>query len=515
MDRFGAEGRARTAERPGRTRASASRARGGEKLIAGIPARIMRPRIMFACCLVALVIFGLVMVYSASSFVALKEEGDAAYYLERQAIFAVIGALIVAVMSSKWLSWTWILDNLIWPIWGLMMLALVAVKVMGLGAGGAVRWIPIGPFTLQPSEIMKPVIIVLAAGIMSDYYERQSYDTSEFLMRLAIAVVAPLVLIFLQPDLGSTLIIALTVFAMAFFCGISYRLVFGVVAAAALLIIVAIAVAPYRMERLLAASDPWADQWDTGYQATLAIMAFASGGLFGRGIGSSTMKYDYLPEAHNDYIFAIIGEELGFVGTILFIAVFVALVWSAFAVAKQARCLRDRLIAEGCAVIIMVQFLVNALGILNVIPMTGKTMPFISYGGSSLIASLMLAGLVIRVSIESSAATVYRERRASFAVMGDTDEDVSGHIGRSTAGEVHVRRGGSATSRSGFSVVDGAAASSRTAPRGRPARPQARAGSGSYDRVDLGGDARDRLRGRDGSSRTARRGTSRRDRYDR
>ena len=114
MDRFGAEGRARTAERPGRTRASASRARGGEKLIAGIPARIMRPRIMFACCLVALVIFGLVMVYSASSFVALKEEGDAAYYLERQAIFAVIGALIVAVMSSKWLSWTWILDNLIW-----------------------------------------------------------------------------------------------------------------------------------------------------------------------------------------------------------------------------------------------------------------------------------------------------------------------------------------------------------------------------------------------------------------
>ena len=189
---------------------------------------------MFACCLVALVIFGLVMVYSASSFVALKQEGDAAYYLERQAIFAVIGALIVAVMSSKWLSWTWILDNLIWPIWGLMMLALVAVKVMGLGAGGAVRWIPIGPFTLQPSEIMKPVIIVLAAGIMSDYYERQSYDTSEFLMRLAIAVVAPLVLIFLQPDLGSTLIIALTVFAMAFFCGISYRLVFGVVAAAAL-----------------------------------------------------------------------------------------------------------------------------------------------------------------------------------------------------------------------------------------------------------------------------------------
>ena len=479
MDRYGdgTGGRAPAGEaRASRARRGAARA---EKLIAGVPARIMRPRIVFLCCLSALVVFGLVMVYSASSYVALKEQGDAAYYLVRQAIFAAVGVALVGVMTSRALSWTWILDNLIWPAWGIMVALLVAVNVMGLGAGGAVRWIPIGPFTLQPSEFMKPVVIVLAAGIMSDYYEREIIDTPDFLFRLAIAVVVPLVFIFFQPDMGTTMIIALTVFAMAFFAGISYRIVFGAAALAVILVVAAIAVAPYRMERFLVAGDPWADMWDTGYQATLAIMAFASGGLFGRGIGNSTMKYDYLPEAHNDYIFAIIGEELGFVGTLIFLAVVVALVWSAFAVAKQAGNLRDRLIAEGCAVIIMVQFLVNALGILNVIPMTGKTMPFISYGGSSLIASLILAGLVIRVSFESAGATVYRERRASFAVMDDTDEDVSGHIGRSTAGEARVRRRGSTGARPGFSVVDGAGTRRGPDPGPRRARPRREAPEGS------------------------------------
>ncbi len=515
MDRTGAEGHGRTSAR--RTRPARERARSSagaaEKLIAGVPARIMRPRIVFIACLAALVVFGLVMVYSASSVVALKEEGDATYYLFRQAIFAVIGLGLIAVMTSKMLSWSWILDNLIWPVWAIMILVLVAVKVMGLAGGGAVRWIAIGPFTLQPSELMKPVIIVLAANIMSDYYERESISTSQFLLRLAIAVVAPLFLIFIQPDMGTTLIIAVTVFAMAFFAGISYRIVIGAAVLAGLLVAAAIVVAPYRMERLLAMSDPWADPFDTGYQATLAIMAFASGGLFGRGIGNSTMKYDYLPESHNDYIFAIIGEELGFVGSVIFVLVFVAMTWAAFSIAKQARCLRDRLIAEGCAVIIMVQFLINALGILNVIPMTGKTMPFISYGGSSLIASLILAGLVIRVSFESGIETVYRSRRADFAVMDDTDE-VSSHLGRSTAGEPQVRQPGTGR-RSGFSVVDGWRSSSSQGGAQRGARARRSPEGGSYDRVDLHGGAADRLRERDGSPRGGRRGSSRRDRYDR
>ena len=130
-------------------------------------------------------------------------------------------------------------------------------------------------------------------------------------------------------------------------------------------------------------------------------MAFVSGGLTGRGIGNSTMKYNYLPEAHNDYILAIIGEELGFIGTVLFFALFCGLIWSAFKIAERASSNAHRLMAEGAALILILQFLVNALGIIGVTPMTGKTMPFISYGGSSLIASFMLAALVMRVSLES------------------------------------------------------------------------------------------------------------------
>ena len=130
--------------------------------------------------------------------------------------------------------------------------------------------------------------------------------------------------------------------------------------------------------RIQVALNPWADEYGDGYQATLAIMAFASGGLFGRGIGNSTMKYSYLPEAHNDYILAIIGEEVGFVGTVLFFLVFAMLIYSAFRIAEQATDRRGALMASGSAVILAVQFLINALGILNVFPMTGKPLPFIS-----------------------------------------------------------------------------------------------------------------------------------------
>ena len=173
-------------------------------------------------------------------------------------------------------------------------------------------------------------------------------------------------------------------------------------------------------------------------------MAFASGGLFGRGIGNSTMKYSYLPEAHNDYILAIIGEEVGFVGTVLFFLVFAMLIYSAFRIAEQATDRRGALMASGSAVILAVQFLINALGILNVFPMTGKPLPFISYGGSSIIVSLMLAGLILRVSYESARRDEYDRRRESFAVMDE-----------STAGVPHVR--GERSSRNGFTVLDGSA----------------------------------------------------------
>ena len=483
----------------------------------------MRPRLVFLACLVAVVAFGLLMVYSASSVTAMKESGDPTYFLVRQAVFAVLGAGFVAALASRRFPWDLLRTDAIWWLWGVCLVLLIVVALMGAGSRGAVRWISIGNvFTLQPSEFLKPVMILLVSKLLSDYYETESIDTQTFLAKMAIGVVVPLIFIFFQPDLGTTIIIGFTVFMLMVLAGISKSVVGGVIVVAAVAIAIAIAIAPYRMERLLMAGDPWSDPYGDGYQATLAIMAFASGGLFGRGIGGSTMKYFYLPEAHNDYILAIIGEELGFFGTLAFFAVFAAMVYAAFAIAKHSPSRYGAFVAEGCATIIMAQFLVNALGILGLIPMTGKTMPFISYDGSSLIASLILAGLILRVSIESNTSAPYEARRARFAVMSEEDA-ISDHLGRSTAGEPRVRTGrGSGSRTDGFSVYDGAGGRSTSASGGTrrspfAARGERRGNDGGYGRVDLHGDPADRLRDRGPRVRDGRRGssTSRRDRYDR
>ena len=289
---------------------------------------------------------------------------------------------------------------------------------------------------------------------MLDRFFSPGGNINEFLRKMGIYLGISLFLIFIQPDFGTVLIILLTLMCMALFAGLDPRFIIGVLIFGILVIVIALVAEPYRMVRIQVALNPWADEYGDGYQATLAIMAFASGGLFGRGIGNSTMKYSYLPEAHNDYILAIIGEEVGFVGS---------------------------------AVILAVQFLINALGILNVFPMTGKPLPFISYGGSSIIVSLMLAGLILRVSYESARRDEYDRRRESFAVMDE-----------STAGVPHVR--GERSSRNGFTVLDGSATDpaarprQRTAPQGRPQRPTPRNAGGGYNRIDLNSDPSARLR---------------------
>ena len=320
------------------------------------------------------------------------------------------------------------------------------------------------------------MIIVLTAKIFADYFEDGTIDTRAFLIQMLIMLPFPLFLIFKEPDLGTTIIIALTVFAIAILCGLPWRVVAFVTIAAFVLGAAAIVTSPYRAKRFLAFLDPWSDPYDTGYQATLAIMAFASGGLFGRGIGNSTMNY--LPEAHNDYILAIIGEELGFVGTAIFVLVFVAMIIAAFYICREAPTLHAQLLASGCTIILAVQFLINVFGILGVMPMTGKPLPFVSYGGSSIIASLVLAALIFRVSVESNVETAADRRRSGMAVMGErsaraparrsagSGDDVSGHIGRSTAGEARVRstrRDGSAAGRA--AVKRRRPAESRAAPR--------------------------------------------------
>lgn len=510
---------ARSAARPKvRRRATAtSHSDWGEKYIAGVPARIMRPRLVFLSCLIAICMFGLLMIYSASSVESLQENGSSWFFLYRQAIFMFIGFVLFAMIGSRLLPWPLFRSKLVWGVWVGVLVLLIAVLFVGQGAEewGASRWIDLGIFNLQPAEVAKPVIIVLTAKIFADYFEDGTIDTRAFLIQMLIMLPIPLFLIFKEPDLGTTIIIALTVFAIAILCGLPWRVVAFVTIAAFVLGAAAIVTSPYRAKRFLAFLDPWSDPYDTGYQATLAIMAFASGGLFGRGIGNSTMKYHYLPEAHNDYILAIIGEELGFVGTAIFVLVFVAMIIAAFYICREAPTLHAQLLASGCTIILAVQFLINVFGILGVMPMTGKPLPFVSYGGSSIIASLVLAALIFRVSVESDVETAADRRRSGMAVMGErsarasarrsagSGDDVSGHIGRSTAGEARVRstrRDGSApradraaSSRSALSVYDGGRQGRSEA---SPTRREPRGTAGGYGRIDLGSDAGERLRPR-------------------
>ena len=513
-------GRRRRAPRRGRRRGAQE---WEERLIAGVPARIMRPRLVFISCLGVLLAFGLLMVYSASSVEALSEEGSSTYYLLRQAAFIALGLLCFAAICARNLlgvaTWRLFRSKALWAFWWVCVILLVLVPAVGSASGGATRWIVVGRFTLQPSELAKPAIILVVADLLGSFYEDRSLDTGSFVVLLVIAVVVPLALIAFEPDMGTMVIIALTVFAMLYLAGISYKLVLMVLGGLAVVAVLLVIQKPYRLTRILVALDPWSDPYGSGYQATLAIMAFASGGLFGRGIGNSTMKYNYLPEAHNDYILAIIGEEVGLVGTVIFLVVYIAMIVAAFRIALRAPTLHAQLLASGCAFILGLQAFINILGILSVIPMTGKTLPFISYGGSSMVASLIMAGIIFRVSLESDVPTEYDARRAEFSVMSEQDA-VSSHLGRSTAGTPHLRSAADSVRRSDFSVVDGGARGAQQGPGDRGAPPRREPPSGGYQRVDLtDASAADRLRPRgatgSGGARSEGARSDRRDDHDR
>lgn len=514
--RTGRAARGRTRRAPGEHSAL------GEKLIGTVPARIMRPRIIFIACLAALVAFGLLMVYSSSSVEALSEYGSSTYFLTAQLKNLLVALAAAAVALAVSMSVT--RSALMWGAWAFFTALLAAVLVVGEESGGATRWIVIAGFQFQPSELEKPVVILTAAMIMNEFYGEHAIDGQGFIVRMAIALGVPILLLILEPDFGTCIIIVGTVFLMCVLAGISGRLVGSALLIIAVVGIAAIVAEPYRIARFMTMLDPWQDAYGDGYQATLAIMAFASGGLFGRGIGNSTMKYNYLPEAHNDYILAIIGEEVGFMGTLVFFAVVAGLVYSGFKIAEQAPTTQGKMIAYGCSTMIGLQYLINIMGIVGVTPMTGKPLPFISYGGSALIGAFILAALVLRVSLESNPKTVYDARRAGMRVVAEDGEaaadgfaasPVSRGIEGSTAGVPHPR---SARRHEGFTVVDGMgvvtpddrparrggadARPRRTTrpPRSTQTRLPGQTGEldrrGSYERVRLGSDPADRLRSR-------------------
>jgi cell division protein FtsW len=345
-----------------------------------------------------LVAFGLVMVYSASSGRAAVANGDPAYFLKRQALYAVIGLVAMAVLSRVPFRR---LKPLAGPLLLTSFVLLVAVLVMGTSVNGARRWLPVGIIDFQPSELAKLALCLWLAGLLA---RRAAPQTLGELSRpIGLVVLAACGLIIVEPDLGTSIAIVLMASAMLAVAGTPSRVLAGAAATLVGLALAAIWLEPYRRERLFAFMDPWADPEGAGFQTVQAMIALGSGGVFGVGLGESVQKINYLPEANTDMIFAVIGEELGLVGSGAVVAAFVVFGWAGFNVALRCRDPFGKLLAAGITALVAGQALVNLAAVLGLAPLTGIPLPFVSYGGSSLIVGLAAVGILLNIAVNHAA----------------------------------------------------------------------------------------------------------------
>lgn len=377
------------------------------------PARIMVPRVVLYVCALSLTLFGLLMIYSASSVMALSSadyDNNPAYFVIRQAEFAGVGLLLCVVLAHlDYRAWHGMLLAGAWAV-TVLMLALIYTP-LAQGAYGASRWISVAGFTLQPSELAKVTVVLTAANVCRRYYQDGELERGDFIKLLVIGVLIPLGLILFQPDKGTTGILVLTVLIMLYLAGMPARYLVGLLLAGVTLAVLLALRDDYSRQRVLTMFNPFLDPYGAGYQLVQGFYAFASGGIFGVGLGLSRQKYSYLPMAHNDFIFAVIGEELGLVGTLGVLAAFALLVWAGLKIAEYAPDLTGRLVAAGCTSLIAIQLLLNVYGVLGMFPLSGKPVPFISYGGTSIVSCLMLVGLIASVSRHSTLPVTDADRR--------------------------------------------------------------------------------------------------------
>jgi cell division protein FtsW len=349
-------------------------------------------------------LLGLVMVMSASSVVALDEHGSSWYFVTRQAAWAGVGAVaLVAVARVDYHRWREFATPLLLVSLGFLLLVLV--PGVGVGANGATRWIGVGSLTFQPAELAKFALLVWVADLLA---RRAAFmHNSRATLRPVVVVLAAMAtLLMLQPNLGTTIVLAAIALTLCFAAGaplgpLAAWATIGISAATALAL-----AAPYRRNRVFTFLDPWADPIDKGYQNIQALVGVASGGLFGRGLGASRAKWGFLPFAHTDFIFAIIGEELGLVGAAVVVGLFVLLVIIGVRVALHAPDRFGLLLAIGVTAWFGVQAFVNIGAVIGILPITGVPLPFVSAGGSSLLFTMVAGGLLLSVARQARATSL-------------------------------------------------------------------------------------------------------------
>ena len=339
-----------------------------------------------------LLVLGLIMVLSASSIESFRVHGSPYTLAQRQGLFAVLG-VIGMLFASRTSVQFW--RGFAWPLLGLAFLLLVAVLVIGVEVAGQRNWIEIfGPFRLQPSEFAKIALIVWGATMLSRHGRRvESWKT--FLVPLLPVAVAMMLLVLLEGDFGNMLMLGAITVGMLFAAGAPMRL-FGVLAGAfAVGLIIITLAAPYRMQRFTSWLDPDADRLGFGWQVSQGQYALGTGGFWGVGLGASREKWGSLPEAHTDFIFPVIGEELGLFGTLSVLALFGVLAFAIFRLSRNTRDPFVRLASAGVGSWIVVQAVINVGGVLGLLPITGVPLPLVSYGGSSLVPTLAALGMLM------------------------------------------------------------------------------------------------------------------------
>jgi cell division protein FtsW len=347
-------------------------------------------------CVLTLLFIGLLMVGSSSSVRALGTLNDPFYYLKRQALWSIIGLGVMA--------WTIRLDYQVIRKYArvfflLTLVAIIAVLIPGIGqvAGGARRWIVLGPLRFQPSELMKLAIVVYVAWALSRVPERVR-DFTRGILPYVILVGVVFLLILQQPDLGTATAVAGTVVLMLFSAGarLGHLALLGL--AALPVGVYAVVGQEYRLSRWEAYINPFADPQGSGFHIIQALYALGSGGLFGLGLGNSRQKFFYLPAEHTDFIFAILGEEIGFVGAVFVISLFLLLAWRGYNTAARAPDNFSSLLAAGITTMIVLQAMLNIGVVCGLLPITGVPLPLVSFGGSSLVPTLAGVGLLLNIS---------------------------------------------------------------------------------------------------------------------
>jgi cell division protein FtsW len=423
------------------SRSSALSARRARTADAISRTRAGNPVVLLIAAIGSLVLLGIIMILSASSVSSFATYGSSFLFFKKQLLWALIG--IAGFICFSRLDYRRLRGfGYVSFIIAVGLLLAVLIPGLGINVGGSSRWISMGPLSFQPSEFAKLALVLFAADVFSRKHEKTFDSFSHTILPLIPALGLLTLLVLLQPDLGTTLVLGCIGIGLLFVAGAPLRYISPIVVAGTLLTAAAAMAEPYRRARILAFLNPWADPFNTGYQTIQSLIALGSGGWFGVGLGASRQKWSYIPNAHTDFIYAILGEETGLLGTLVVLGLFAFLAYMGVRTARKAPDRFGMIIASGVTVWVVLQALINIGAVTAALPITGVPLPLVSFGGTSLVILLAAMGILTNIAYQGQLKATGRAQSASTP---PTRTRRAGSTGRSSAAGTRGRsadRGG-------------------------------------------------------------------------